>query len=510
MRVDRLGRADPGDDVLALRVDEELAEGSRSPVDGSRVKQTPVPGRLALVAEHHLDDVDRRAEVVRDLVRRAGRPARAASPTSRRRRGRAARAAPARPAGTARRPRARRSPGTSRSSSRRSSAVSSTSCVHAPLLLQRLSSPSKRCAVDPVDDLAVHLDQPPVRVVGEARVAGRRGEPLDRLVVQAEVEDRVHHPRHRDRGARADRDEQRVGRVAEALAGALLEPRDVLVDLVVEALGHLAAAAMYARQASVVIVKPAGTGTPSAVISARPIALAAEELAPAPELLVEAVDVAHGAILCTGDTLARLAVKAFTSYLVGERLRQDDRRRGSNLCRGARTSSSTRSTIKWAGASSKPTSSAPGRADRRADEWVIDGTYRGQARRLPRPRGPQSSGSDLARVSGSPPPAGSADEAREPDHAGADRARRSCPPPRRRDRRACRGNRRRSPMPRPRRSARPAPQLVCVALASSRPVVHRVELDERHPEPLGEAPPDRRLAAPARRGDDRNLCTAIF
>ena len=42
---------------------------------------------LAAVAEDHLDDVDRRPEVVRDVVCRAGRPARAARSTSRRRRG---------------------------------------------------------------------------------------------------------------------------------------------------------------------------------------------------------------------------------------------------------------------------------------------------------------------------------------------------------------------------------------------------------------------------------------
>ena len=41
---DRLRRADPGHDVLALRVDEELAPHARArPVDGSRVKPTPVP-----------------------------------------------------------------------------------------------------------------------------------------------------------------------------------------------------------------------------------------------------------------------------------------------------------------------------------------------------------------------------------------------------------------------------------------------------------------------------------
>ena len=84
-------------------------------------------------------------------------------------------------------------------------------------------------AVDAVDDLAVHLDQPPVRVVARsARLPVARASPSAAVVVEAEVEDRVHHPGHRDRRARAHRDEQRVARVAEALAGPLLEARDVL------------------------------------------------------------------------------------------------------------------------------------------------------------------------------------------------------------------------------------------------------------------------------------------
>ena len=42
-RVERLGGADAGDDVLALRVGEEVAVGRFSPVAGSRVNATPVP-----------------------------------------------------------------------------------------------------------------------------------------------------------------------------------------------------------------------------------------------------------------------------------------------------------------------------------------------------------------------------------------------------------------------------------------------------------------------------------
>ena len=61
-------------------------------------------------------------------------------------------------------------------------------------------------------DAGVHGDEAPVRVEREALVAGLLGQPLDGVVVEAEVEDGVHHPGHGELGARAHRDEQRVGR----------------------------------------------------------------------------------------------------------------------------------------------------------------------------------------------------------------------------------------------------------------------------------------------------------
>ena len=61
------------------------------------------------------------------------------------------------------------------------------------------------------DDPAEHLDEPAVGVPAEALVAGQRDQALERLLVEPEVEDRVHHPGHGELGARADRDEERVG-----------------------------------------------------------------------------------------------------------------------------------------------------------------------------------------------------------------------------------------------------------------------------------------------------------
>ena len=66
---DRLGRADAGDDVLALRVDEELAVQRALARRRVAREADAGAGRVALVAEHHLHDVHRRAEVVGDVVR---------------------------------------------------------------------------------------------------------------------------------------------------------------------------------------------------------------------------------------------------------------------------------------------------------------------------------------------------------------------------------------------------------------------------------------------------------
>ncbi len=87
---------------------------------------------------------------------------------------------------------------------------------------------------------AVHLDEPPVGVPGEPRVAGLPRQALHRGVAQADVEDRLHHPRHGELRTGADRHEQRVLAVPQPAARPLLEPGEVLVDLLEQALGRVA------------------------------------------------------------------------------------------------------------------------------------------------------------------------------------------------------------------------------------------------------------------------------
>ena len=187
--------------------------------------------------------------------------------------------------------------------------------------------------VDAVHDLAVHLDQAAVGVVGEARVAGRRSQALDRDVVEAEVEDRVHHPRHRDRRARAHRDEQRIGRVAEALARLLLERRDVRADLVVEARRHLLAARHVGATRVGRDREPGRHGDAERRHLGETDALAAEELPAARGLFVVVVDVAHGQILAQAPRIRACATAHVSSCpCAAQRLACNNRRDGRS-CR---------------------------------------------------------------------------------------------------------------------------------------------------------------------------------
>jgi hypothetical protein len=77
--------------------------------------------------------------------------------------------------------------------------------------------------LDPEHDVAEHRHEAAVGVVRKAVVAGQLGQARDGLVVEAEVEDRVHHPGHRDARTAAHRDQERVRGPAELLSGLRFE-----------------------------------------------------------------------------------------------------------------------------------------------------------------------------------------------------------------------------------------------------------------------------------------------
>ena len=94
--------------------------------------------------------------------------------------------------------------------------------------------------VDLEHDVAVHVEEATVRVPGEA-LAPLGTQALDDLVVDAEVEHSVHHARHRQGGAGAHAEKQRVGGVGEGGPIGLLNLLHVVDDLVPDVAGELLA-----------------------------------------------------------------------------------------------------------------------------------------------------------------------------------------------------------------------------------------------------------------------------
>ncbi len=99
-------------------------------------------------------------------------------------------------------------------------------------LLRRVERGIELLSLHAHHDAPEHLDEAPVGVPAEAFVAGQSDETLERLLVQAQVENRVHHAGHGELGARPDGDEERVGRAAELLAGFALDRLDRLQHVV--------------------------------------------------------------------------------------------------------------------------------------------------------------------------------------------------------------------------------------------------------------------------------------
>jgi hypothetical protein len=77
---------------------------------------------------------------------------------------------------------------------------------------------------NPKHHVAIHLNEAPVAVVGEA-LTGEPREAFHRFLAEPQVQDRIHHARHRDRGARADRDQQGALGISEACLHDALDAR---------------------------------------------------------------------------------------------------------------------------------------------------------------------------------------------------------------------------------------------------------------------------------------------
>ena len=66
--------------------------------------------------------------------------------------------------------------------------------------------------------VAEHLDEAAIGIIGKTRIIAEFGQGFDGLIVEAEVEDGIHHAGHGELGAGADGDEEGIVARAELLA----------------------------------------------------------------------------------------------------------------------------------------------------------------------------------------------------------------------------------------------------------------------------------------------------
>ena len=228
--VDGLGCADAGDDVFALGVHKELAEELLLAGGGVTGEGNACARCIAHVAEYHHLDVDGRAPAAGDVVH----PAVVVGPG----------VLPAAENGL---------DGAHQLLlgilgelfadlglilglelvSQLFEILGRKLCIEldAALLLHLVDEGLEVLLADLHDDVGIHLDEPAVRVICKAGIVGLLCKSLDNDVVEAEVQDGVHHAGHRSSCARTDRDQKGVLDIAELLAGDTFQLGDILHDL---------------------------------------------------------------------------------------------------------------------------------------------------------------------------------------------------------------------------------------------------------------------------------------
>jgi len=219
---DVLRRADAGDHVLALRVDEEFAVELIRAGRGVAREGDARRRRLAHVAEHHRLHVDGRAPAGGNVVQPAVGDGALVHP---RREHRADRAPQLLDRVLRERLADLALPGLLVFADDVPPVVGGQIRVEAIALgfLVEFQHVLEIVVVDVEHHVRIHLDEAAVGIEGEALVAGAGRQRADRGVVEAEIEDGVHHARHRGAGAGPHRHQQRIGRVAEFAPGQLAD-----------------------------------------------------------------------------------------------------------------------------------------------------------------------------------------------------------------------------------------------------------------------------------------------
>ena len=85
------------------------------------------------------------------------------------------------------------------------------------------------------DHVSVHLHEPAIGVVGKASITRLGCQAQDSRVIQAKIQDRIHHPRHAHPGSRTNRHQKRIDRIAKLGAHDLFHVPEIFRNLVFQA-----------------------------------------------------------------------------------------------------------------------------------------------------------------------------------------------------------------------------------------------------------------------------------
>ena len=107
------------------------------------------------------------------------------------------------------------------------------------LILDRAKDSFELAVLDTDDDITVHLDQPSVAVVGESLVVGKTGQSGNGVIVETQIQHRVHHARHRYSGTRADGEKEWFCRITEFSVECSFDTFQVVDDLLLESFRKL-------------------------------------------------------------------------------------------------------------------------------------------------------------------------------------------------------------------------------------------------------------------------------
>ncbi len=225
---------DPGDDVLALGVLQVVAVDALGPAGRVAGEGDARAGVHAEVAEDHGLDVDRRAEVLGDPLLPAVEPGAVGVPRVEDGADRQVELL-ARVLGEGPPCVLLHDLLEGRDESAQVVGVEVEVVVGAVRTLRLVEGVGEVFGVDAEDGGAEHLEQAAVGVQREPLVVALVRQAAHRLVVQADVEDGLHHSWHRELRTGAHADQERVLGVTEGAAHGLLEGGEVLGDLV----GHL-------------------------------------------------------------------------------------------------------------------------------------------------------------------------------------------------------------------------------------------------------------------------------